>query len=130
MAFFPNITSSDGIWKLRNTSKYIQGQNWTGLAFSGTNAIFGFGFTTTYVNTITRFDNTGSIIGSEGNAGTARRYLAAATYGGDKAIFGFGEGPASTVFDNITRFDNTGSIIGSEGNAGTARRGPAAASYG
>lgn len=80
MAFFPNITSSDGIWKLRDTSKYIQGQNWIG-SVNNLNAIFGFGYTTLNKDIITRFDITGTYVGTEENAGTARRQLAAASYG-------------------------------------------------
>ena len=131
MAYFPNKTSTggDGIWKLRDFSKYIQANNFPGIG----NAIFGFGFDglTNFgsnLNTITRFDNTGTYVGSEETAGTARHALAAASYGVDKAIFGFGYITARV--NTITRFDHTGTYVGSEETAGTARNYPAAASYG
>ena len=129
MAQFPNTTNASFIWNMQEVERANQGQNWPGsAAFSGTNAIFGFGITSSYVNTITRFDNTGTYVGSEESAGTARYLLAAASYGGDKAIFGFGYTTGGV--NTITRFDNTGTYVGSEYNAGTARRYLAAASYG
>ena len=128
MSYFPSTSNSTGRWSLMEIRNEIMGQNWIGTVFSGTNAIFGYGEIGSVLDTITRFDNTGTYVGSEENAGTARNGLAAASYGGDKAIFGFGYN-GSTV-DTITRFDNTGTYVGSEESAGTARRTLAAASYG
>ena len=130
MAYFPSTSNSTGRWSLMEIRNEIMGLNWIGSVTTiGTNAIFGYGYTgSSYLDTITRFNNTGTYVGSQENAGTARTYLAAASYGRDKAIFGFGNN-GSTV-NTITRFDNTGTYVGSQENAGTARFYLAAATYG
>ena len=60
--------------------------------------------------------------------GTARNSLAAARYGGDKAIFGFGYSSANVSITNLV--SNTG-VVASDQTAltGTARFGLAAAGY-
>ena len=125
MAQFPNITNASFIWNMQEVERANQGQNWPVTI----NAIFGFGYTSSALNIITRFDNTGTYVGSEYNAGTARNALAAASYGGDKAIFGFGVS-GTTNLNTITKFDNTGTFVSPETTAGTARNALAAASYG
>ena len=61
--------------------------------------------------------------------GTARRSLAAATWGGDKAIFGFGNDGNSYV--NMTNLvNNSGVVYSDTTGVGTARSNTAASSYG
>jgi hypothetical protein len=60
--------------------------------------------------------------------GTTRTFLAAAVYGGDKAIFGYG---LISVAQNMTNLvSNTGVVSADTTGVGTARHALAAASYG
>ncbi len=59
--------------------------------------------------------------------GTARRGLAAAGYGGDKAIFGYGYNPPTVNMTNLV--SNTGVVSADTTGVGTARFYLAAASY-
>jgi hypothetical protein len=80
----------------------------------------------------------GSLAGSGVNVqatsiavGTARRALAAAGYGTDKAIFGYGSAPANPFVASITNLvSNTGVVATDTTGVGTGRYGLAAASYG
>jgi hypothetical protein len=58
-----------------------------------------------------------------------RRELAAAGYGADKAIFGYGNFDFG-VLNNITLVSNTGVLGSTTTGVGTARYGLAASSYG
>jgi hypothetical protein len=61
--------------------------------------------------------------------GTARRFLAAAGYGADKAIFGYGNDINDSV--SITNLvSNTGVVATNTTGVGTARNSLAAAAYG
>jgi hypothetical protein len=60
--------------------------------------------------------------------GTARYNLAAAGYGADKAIFGYGNTGAASSLTNLV--SNTGVVAADVTGVGTARRELAAASYG
>ena len=69
--------------------------------------------------------NTGVVAGDVTGVGTARTYLAAAGYGGDKAIFGFGD---RGIFQSMTNLvSNTGVVSADVTGVGTARFGLAAA---
>ena len=59
-------------------------------------------------------------------AGTARTLDAAAAYGGDKAIFGFGSGGSGIT--NLV--SNTGVVAADTAAVGTAKGGNAASGYG
>ena len=70
--------------------------------------------------------NTGVVATDTTGVGTARWYPSAATYGTDKAIFGYGSGPVSVT--NLV--SNTGVVAANTTGVGTARQGTAAAGYG
>jgi len=99
-------------------------------------AIFGFGTTGGTgggnVNNITNLvDNTGTVAANNSGVGTARRGLAAAGYGGDKAIFGYGWHRAGVSPYTMTNLvDNTGVVATDTTGVGTARYALAAATYG
>ena len=91
-------------------------------------AIYAFGFdATSYSNLVS---NIGGVSADVACAGTARQQLAAAMYGGDKAIFGFGltYGGSPTAITNLV--SNTGVIAADTTGVGTARYAIAAAGYG
>ena len=71
--------------------------------------------------------NTGVVTTDVTGVGTARYYLAASGYGGDKAIFGYGYTTVSVSMTNLV--SNTGVVTTDVTGVGTARYGPAAASY-
>lgn len=77
--------------------------------------------------------NTGVVATDTAGVGTARRYLAACGYGGDKVIFGYGayEVGGSTVYASMTNLvSNTGVVASDTTGVGTARSNLAACIYG
>ena len=72
--------------------------------------------------------NTGVVATDTTGVGTARQGLAAAGYGTDKAIFGYGYTSSNTAVTNLV--SNTGVVSTDVTGVGTARSGIAAASYG
>ena len=104
-----------------------------GATYGTDKAIFGFGNTGGYpayqLNTIQLVSNTGVIAGNSGGVGTERNALAAAGYGTDKAIFGYGSSTGACAITNLV--SNTG-VVASDQTAltGTVRNSLAAATYG
>ena len=73
-------------------------------------------------------NSSGVIAADVTGVGTARNGVAAATYGGDKAIFGFGLAGSVT---GVTNLVNNSGVVGSDvAGVGTARRRLGAANYG
>ena len=94
-------------------------------------AIFGFGVNSSgNADSVTnKVSNVGVVSADTTGVGTARYILAAASYGGDKAIFGFGSdgfNPQSMT----NKVSNTGVVATDTTGVGTARSSLAAASYG
>jgi hypothetical protein len=92
------------------------------------NAIFAYGVKTPGVSTnISNLVSTTGVVATDTTGvGTSRSDLAAANYGIDKGIFGYGGGPT-----NITNLvSNTGTISTDTTGVGTARSNLAAAGYG
>ena len=90
-------------------------------------AIFGYGNSGATNYSITNLvSNTGVVASNTTGVGTARTDLAAAGYGSDKAMFGYGSGPRSIT--NLV--SNTGVVATDTTGVGTARYILAAAGYG
>ena len=74
----------------------ISGSNWIPVndddvsKATGKEGIFGFGYTDDYVGMTNLVSETGVVAADVAAVGTARYYIAACGYGGDKGIFGFG----------------------------------------
>jgi hypothetical protein len=104
--------------------------------YGGDKAIFGYGFAGTpvgaYINETSLVSNTGVIATETTGVGTSRSQLAAAGYGGDKAIFGYGRGVVvvPTILSLTNRVSNTGVVSADTTGVGTARAQLAAAGYG
>ena len=100
------------------------------VAVAGIRAIFGYGSTGSMVALTNRVSSTGVVSSDTAGIGTARSQLAAAGYGTDKAIFGYGtiSGTGSTSITNLV--SNTGVVSGDVTGVGTARAAIAASSYG
>jgi hypothetical protein len=100
---------------------------------SGTNtlrAIFGYGYTGSNpgVSMTNLVSNAGVVATDTTGVGTARYNLAAAGYGGDKAIFGYGYTGSNVSITNLV--SNTGTVASDTTGVGTARQYLAAAGYG
>jgi len=72
--------------------------------------------------------SSGTIASQASLVGTGRRYASSATYGGDKAIFGWGGNPGYIGVSNLV--SNTGVVATDTPGVGTTRDGSAAAGYG
>jgi hypothetical protein len=71
----------------------------------------------------------GAVATDTAGVGTARRRLAAASYGGGNAIFGYGSSAVST-YTSITNLVSAIGIVANDvSSAGTGRYGLAAAGY-
>ena len=98
---------------------------------TGKKAIFGYGLDAGFapVSMTNLVSNTGVIATDTTGVGTARFGLAAAGYGGDKAIFGYGDDDINLL--SVTNLvSNTGVVATDTTGVGTARSGLAAAGYG
>jgi hypothetical protein len=71
--------------------------------------------------------NTGIVATDTTGVGQVRQYLAAAGYGGDKAIFGYGFNGSNLSITNLV--SNTGVVATDTTGVGSARQGLAAAGY-
>ena len=92
--------------------------------------IFGYGLTSVDVSMTNLVSNTGVVATDVTGVGTARSDLAAAGYGGDKAIFGYGNTGNKTYVRLTNLVSNTGVVATDVTGVGTARRFLAAAGYG
>jgi hypothetical protein len=104
-------------------------------ASSTQKALFGFGngilsdYTYQTLNLINLVSSTGVVATDTTGAGTARKGLAGSGYGGDKAIFGFGETDSGK--NNVTNLvSNTGVVSTDQTGVGTARTKLSAAGFG
>jgi len=91
-------------------------------------AIFGFGFTGSNVSMTNLVNSSGVIAADVTGVGTARRGLAATSYGGDKAIFGYGYTGSYVSLTNLV--SNSGVVASDTTGIGTARRYLDAVGYG
>ena len=137
-----NIVSYTGVVSLDVTNVNPRARGGVAAAsYGGDKAIFGFGYvqsSNTYVNTTNLVSNTGVVANNQSSTvsrGTGRYLVGAATYGGDKAIFGFGyvDSPVlpKPTYKSMTNLvSNTGAVASDTAGVGTARYGLAAAGYG
>ena len=97
-------------------------------------AIFGYGTISsgTNVSTTNLVSNTGVVATDTSGVGSARSALAAAGYGTDKAIFGYGllGSPTFAITSLTNLVSNTGVVATDTTGVGTARGDLAAAAYG
>jgi len=91
-------------------------------------AIFGYGYSGSYVSMTNLVSSSGVVAADVTGVGTARWYIAAASYGGDKAIFGYGDNGGNLSITNLV--SNSGVVAANVTGVGTARYFLAAAGYG
>jgi len=127
-----NLVSNTGV-VATDTAGVGIGREYRAAAGYGTDkAIFGYGSTTwnqaDVVSITNLVSNTGVVATDTTGVGTARYKLAAAGYGSDKAIFGYGSYYGYYSTTNLV--SNTGVVSNDTSGVGTARIDPAAAGYG
>jgi len=127
-----NLVSNTGV-VATDTAGVGIGREYRAAAGYGTDkAIFGYGSTTwnqaDVVSITNLVSNTGVVATDTTGVGTARYKLAAAGYGSDKAIFGYGSYYGYYSTTNLV--SNTGVVSNDTSGVGTARGNLAAAGYG
>jgi len=132
-----NLVSSTGVVATDTTGVGTARNGLAAAGFGGDKAIFGFGivdegYTTPTTNITNLVSNTGVVATDTSGVGTDRSQLAAAGFGGDKAIFGFGYiSSGYGAFGNATnKVSNTGVVVADTTGVGTARQNLAAAGFG
>ena len=129
-----NKVSNTGVVATDTTGVGTARRNLAAAGYGTDKAIFGYGstlFTPELSVSVTNLvSNTGVVASDTTGVGTARWVLAAAGYGTDKAIFGYGTtvSYSNTALTNLV--SNTGVVATDTAGVGTARSGPAAAGYG
>jgi len=91
-------------------------------------AIFAYGTTGSFTNVSNKVNYEGVVQSSSTGVGTARTSIAAASYGGDKAIFGYGLKSGGYV-NTRNLVSNTGVVAADATGAGTVRYDLTAAGY-
>jgi len=90
------------------------------------NGIFGYGVISSATAITNIISNVGVAASDVAGVGTARQYVVATQYGGDKGIFGFGGGPVS-----MTNLVSNAGVVGTDvTGVGSARAELSACSYG
>ena len=133
-----NLVSSAGVVATDTTGVGTARDDPSAAGFGGDKAIFGFGgsgviYNWTNHNITNLVSNTGVMATDTTGVGTTRQQSAASSFGGDKAIFGFGQGGSfyERTFTNVTNLvSNTGVVASDTTGVGTARCGVAASKYG
>lgn len=99
------------------------------LPVKGSRAVFGYGSVgaSSWVSMTNLVSNLGVVATDTTGVGSARASLAAAGYGGDRVIFGYGDTGVSVSLVNLVA--NTGVVAADTTGVGTARQGLAAAGY-
>jgi hypothetical protein len=112
---------------------YLIGRKLNAFGIRAAYAIFGYGTTggTSAVSMTNLVSSAGVVATDTAGVGTARYDLAAAGYGTDKAIFGYGYYVADGIAVSMTNLvSNTGVVAADTTGVGTARYNLAAAGYG
>ena len=125
-----NLVSNTGVVATDTTSTATARQYQPGGASYGVGlAIFGYGMDASFtaLNSTNLVSNTGVVASDTTGVGTARNYIAASSYGGDKAIFGYGNTASAVSMTNLV--SNTGIVATDTTGVGSARYGPAAAGF-
>ena len=134
-----NLVSNAGVVATDTTGVGTARYGLAASVYGEDKALFGFGegvqfYSNEITNVTNLVSNLGVVASDITGVGTARTDAAAAGYGGDKAIFGFGEAKGGVYYiqsyNNFTNLvSNTGVIASHTYGVGAARSSLAAASY-
>jgi hypothetical protein len=129
-----NLVSSTGVVATDTAGVGTVRHQLAAAGYGGDKAIFGYGATTlnsgSQTNLTSLVSNTGVVATDTTGIGTARLVLAAAGYGGDRAIFGYGSINVPSAISMTNLVSNTGVVATDTIGIGTARFDLAAAGYG
>jgi hypothetical protein len=128
-----NLVSNTGVVSTDTAGVGLIRMQLAAAGYGGDKAIFGYGYDgrdgfNVNLSITSLVSNTGVVANDTAGVGTARYQPAAAGYGTDKAIFGYGY--ASGVVSMTNLVSNTGVVATDTAGVGTARYALAAASYG
>ena len=128
-----NLVSNTGVVSTDSTGVGTVKRHLAAACYGEDKGIFAYGSDHNSSSAITAHSNlvsnTGVVASDNSVSGSAKQKLAAASYGEDKAIFGFGDATSSTT--NATNLvSNTGVISSDVTNAGQIRSRLAACGYG
>ena len=129
-----NLVSNIGVVATDTTGVGTDRRILAAAGYGTDKAIFGYGITnaspTPAVSMTNLVSNTGVVATDTTGVGTIRYALAAARYGTDKAIFGYGADSGFAGLSMTNLVSNTGVVATDTTGVGTARYGPAAARFG
>ena len=127
-----NLVSNSGVVSADVTGVGTARQQLAASEYGGDKAIFGYGYAggsgSNNLSMTNLVSNSGVVAADVSGVGSARRELAAAKYGGDKGIFGYGNTGSRTNVSN--KISNLGVVASDTSGVGTARNQLAATSYG
>jgi hypothetical protein len=129
-----NIVSNTGVVAAEVLNASATRRQALGAAsYGGDKALFGFGIGTqpsvSYTAITNLVSNAGVVAADTAGVGTARSSIAAAGYGSDKALFGFGSNPSGNLATK-NLVSNTGVVATDTPGVGTSRNLLAATRYG
>ena len=134
-----NLVSNTGVVATDTSGVGTARSGLSAAGYGSDKAIFGYGQSNSgdpdYIQTVYSLtnlvSNTGVVATDTTGVGTVRNNLAAASYGSDKAIFGYGilYGAPATFYSLTNLVSNTGVVATDTSGVGTARSGLAAAGY-
>jgi hypothetical protein len=135
MVSLTNLVSNSGVVATDTAGVGTAQNNVSASGYGSTGqAIFGYGTTTgdgsgrlSLTNLVT---NVGVVGTDVTGVGTARYSAAAASYGGDKAIFGYGADASDLGLSMTNLVNNSGVVASDTTGVGTARQALAATNYG
>jgi len=130
-----NLVSNSGVVSTDTTGVGTARYGSAASSYGTDKAIFGYGNTSSSgggvsVSMSNLVSNSGVVSTDTTGVGTARYTLAAASYGTDKAIFGYGIDGGNNFTSVTNLVSNSGVVSTNTTGVGTARQGLAAASYG
>jgi hypothetical protein len=130
-----NLVNSSGVVATDVSGVGTARQSLAAATYGSDKAIFAYGDNdVTGASTVSMsnlVNNSGVISADVTGVGTSRQNLGAGSYGGDKAIFGYGNNPGSGAYYSLTNLVNTSGVVAADvTGVGTARAALAAAGYG
>ena len=130
-----NLVSNTGVVATDTTGVGTARYALAAAGYGGDRAIFGFGRdgqgtgTGSIYQMTNLVSNTGVVAADVTGVGTNRSHLAAAGYGGDRAIFGYGQLTTAIIYNMTNLVANTGIMATDTTGIGTNRSYLAASSY-
>jgi len=135
LASMTNLVSNVGVVATDTTGVGTKRDHLAACSYGDDKGIFGYGDSTavgggTLHSQTNLVSNVGVVATDTTGVGTARRWLGACEYGGDKGIFGYGDTGGSNDVSITNLVSNVGVVATDTTGVGTARNGIEACSFG